>query len=144
MEPRELADRILASTDVAFLATCDGDQPRVRPLNIALYEGLNLWIASYTEWGKVGQLQRNPKVEVNVMLDSGAHIRMVGRGHIRDAEADRRRVFEGFPLMQRYFADWNDPAYTLIEIVPEEVGVKEGWELEYRVVPLDATSSPSR
>src|SRR5262249_42078963 len=36
MTPQALAERILTSTDVAFLATCDADQPRVRPVNVAL------------------------------------------------------------------------------------------------------------
>lgn len=136
MDARDLAEKVLSSTDVAFLATCDGDQPRVRPVNIALCDGMNLWIASYTNWGKVGQLERNPKVEVNVLVDSGAHVRIVGRGLIRDSADDRRRVFEAFPLMQRYFSDPTDPDYTLIEVVADQVGVKDGWELEYRDVPL--------
>ena len=135
-DPRSLAEEVLSGTDVAFLATSDGDQPRVRPVNIALREGLNLWIASYTAWGKVSQLRRNPKVEVSVMLDSGAHVRIVGRGLIREAAEDRRRVLDAFPLMQRYFSDPDDPDYTLIEVVPEEVGVKDAWALEYQRVPL--------
>lgn len=136
MDPRTLAEEILSATDVAHLATCDGDQPRVRPVNYALREGLNLWIASYTFWGKVGQLQRNSKVEVVVMLDSGAHVRIEGHGYIRDSDHDRRRVWEAFPLMQRFFKDPADPDYTLIEIVPEKVGVKDAWKLEYQEVPL--------
>ena len=136
MDPRELAESVLSSTDVGFLATCDGDQPRVRPLNIAMREGLTLWIASYSYWGKVGQLERNPKVEMTVMVDSGAHVRIVGRGLIRESEDDKRRVYEAFPLMTKYFDDPSDPDYTLIEIVPETVLVKDAWDLEYRDVPI--------
>ena len=33
---REIAEEVLSGTDVGWLATCDGDQPRVRPLNIAI------------------------------------------------------------------------------------------------------------
>ena len=66
MNSRALAERILSATDVAFLATCDGDQP----------------------------------------------------------------------LMQHYFSDPASPDYTLIEIVPESVAVKDAWELDYRDVPL--------
>ena len=136
MDPRALAEKVLSSSDVAFLATCDGDQPRVRPVSIALCEGMNLWIATYTNWNKVGQLQRNPRVEVIVLVDSGALVRIVGRGLIRDSAEDRRRVFEAFPLIRRYFSDPSDPDYTLIEVVADQVGVKDGWELEYRKVPL--------
>ena len=118
------------------MATCEGDQPRVRPVNIALVEGLTLWIASYTRWGKVRQLRENSKVEITVLLDSGAHVRIEGRGLISESEDDRRRVFEAFPLMQRYFADPTHADYTLIEVVPVKVGVKDGWDLEYQDVPL--------
>lgn len=135
-EARDLVETVFAATDVAFLATCDGDQPRVRPVNIAMREGLTLWIASYSYWGKVGQLERNPKVEVSVMAASGAHVRIEGAGLIRDSLELKRRVLEGFPLMRQYFADPADPEYTLIEIVPRKVGVKDAWDLEYRDVPL--------
>lgn len=136
MLPRELAERVLSSTDVGFLATCDGDEPRVRPLNIALREGLTLWIASYSYWGKVGQLRRNPNCEITVMEDSGAHVRIVGKGLIRESTDDKQRVYEAFPLMEKYFDDPADPEYTLIEIVPAKVTVKDAWDLEYRDVPL--------
>ncbi len=137
MNPRELAEEVFGGTDVAFLATNDGDQPRVRPVNIAMREGLTLWIASYTYWGKVGQLQKNPKVEVAVLVESGAHVRIEGQGRIHESLELKRKVLETFPLMQNYFADPADPQYTLIEIVPEKVGVKDAWDLEYAEVPLD-------
>lgn len=136
LEPQALAEKVFAETDVAFLATCEGDQPRVRPVNIAMREGMTLWVASYSYWGKVGQLQKNPKVEVNVLVDSGAHVRIEGRGFIRDSPEQKRRVFDAFPLMRRYFEDPADPQYALIEIVPDKVGVKDAWDLEYRPVPL--------
>lgn len=131
MTPHDLAERVLNSTDVAFLATCDGAKPRVRPVNVALREGFHLWIASYSHWGKVGQLQANPHVEVTVMEPTGAHVRIVGRGVIHDDVAVKGRILAAFPLMQRYFKDPADPTYTLIEIVPEIVTVKDAWDLEY-------------
>lgn len=136
MDARALAEKVLSSTDVAFLATCDGRQPRLRPVNVALREGLTLWIASYSFWGKVGQLRDNDRVEVCVMEDTGDHVRIVGRGLIRESMADKRRIFEAFPLMRHYFSTPEDPQYTLIEIVPEAVTVKGAWELDYRDVPL--------
>jgi len=136
MTPQTLAERILTSSDVAFLATCDDDQPRVRPVNVALREGFTLWIASYAFWGKVTQLQHNAKVEVCVMESTGAHVRIVGQGLIREDMEDKRRIYEAFPLMRHYFPSVTDPQYTLIEIVPASVTVKDAWELDYHDVPL--------
>jgi len=103
---------------------------------VALRDGFTLWIASYTFWGKVSQLQQNPKLEVCVMESTGAHVRIVGRGMIRESMRDRIRVYEAFPLMQRYFQDPADPDYTLIEIIPDSVTVKSAWDLDYQEVPL--------
>jgi uncharacterized pyridoxamine 5'-phosphate oxidase family protein len=136
MDPKTLAEHILASTDVAFLATCEGDQPRVRPVNVALREDFTLWIASYTFWGKVAQLQKNTKVELCVMESTGAHVRIVGQGLIREDMEEKRRVYEAFPLMRHYFPSATDLNYTLIEIVPASVTVKGAWELDYHDVPL--------
>jgi uncharacterized pyridoxamine 5'-phosphate oxidase family protein len=140
MDPRSLAEQILTSTDVAFLATCDGDQPCVRPVNVALREGFTLWIASYAFWGKVRQLQQNVKVEVCVMESTGAHVRIVGQGLIRADMTDKQRVFDAFPLMRHYFPNAADPNYTLIEIVPAAISVKGAWELDYHDVPLISTT----
>jgi uncharacterized pyridoxamine 5'-phosphate oxidase family protein len=136
MDPKTLAEHVLSTTDVAFLATCDGDQPRVRPVNIALREGFTLWIASYAFWGKVHQLQHNAHVEVCVMESTGAHVRIVGYGVICEDPAQKRHVYNAFPLMQSYFPDPAHPQYTLIEIVPEVITVKGAWEMEYHDVPL--------
>lgn len=135
-DPRDLAEKVLSATDIAFLATCDEDKPRVRPVNVALREGLVLWIASYTRWHKVEQLEKNPNVEVCVLVDSGAHVRIVGRGLLRDSVEEKRHILESFPLMRNYFSDPEDPEYTLIKIVPEQVTVKDAWDLDYLEVPL--------
>lgn len=130
-DPRTLAERILDENDVAHLATCEGDQPRVRPLNVARRDGLTLWIASYAHWGKVGQLRANPKIEVCVVDPGGAHVRIEGRGYVRDDPELRRQAWDAFPLMRRYFASADAEEYALIELVPDRAWVKDAWDLEY-------------
>ena len=45
-------------------------------------------------------------------------------------------------MMQRYFADPADPDYALLEFCAQRVRVKDGWELEYREVPVAALQPP--
>lgn len=50
-----------------FLATVEGDQPRVRPVTLINFDG-KFWITTGTGSAKVEQIRRNPKVEFSFMF----------------------------------------------------------------------------
>lgn len=130
-DARTLAASLLTLPE-AHLATCDGDQPRVRPLSIALVEGATLYVASFSHWGKVAEIATNPRAEISYVDPEGRHLRLTGQARLREEQALKKRVFDAFPLMSRYFSGPEDTRYTLIEFRAERVRVKDAWELEYR------------
>ena len=142
LEAGELARLLLTTLREAHLATCDAGQPRLRPVSVALVEGAALYIASFRRWGKVAEILVNPRAELSFLDPSGRHLRLTGEVWLREEPALRRRVWETFPMMQRYFADPADPDYALLEFCAQRVRVKDGWELEYREVPVAALQPP--
>ena len=50
----------LTSVPAWYLATCEGDQPHVRPFSFAMREGSTLWFCTATNKDVYHQLQANP------------------------------------------------------------------------------------
>lgn len=88
-----------------YLATVEGDQPRVRPFGtVDLFEG-----KLYIQTGKVKdvsrQIQKNPKVEL-CAFDGGTWIRVAGT-LVRDERVEAKaHMLESYPgLKNRYSAE---------------------------------------
>lgn len=80
----------LRESGTFYLATTEGDQPRVRPFGAVFeYEG-KLYIVTNNTKKCFKQMQQNPKVEISSMNKRGQWIRITGEV----ANDDRREVKE--------------------------------------------------
>lgn len=80
----------LQESGIFYLATTEGDQPRVRPFGAVFeYEG-KLYIATNNTKKCFKQMSENPKVEISSMNKKGQWIRITGEV----ANDDRREVKE--------------------------------------------------
>jgi uncharacterized pyridoxamine 5'-phosphate oxidase family protein len=141
----ELVQTLLRSVPEAHFATVDGDQPRVRPVSIARVQGDRIWFASFRRWGKIAEIQVNPRSELSFVDTRGRHLRLTGTALLEEGAQIKRQVWDSFAMMQRYFPDPSDPGYALIEFRVERVRVKDAWELDYREVEpaeLRVTTTP--
>lgn len=86
----EKALEFLKECGTFYLATTEGDQPRVRPFGAVFeYEG-KLYIVSNNTKKCFKQMLENPKVEISGMNKKGQWIRLAGEV----ANDDRREVKE--------------------------------------------------
>ena len=89
-----------------YLATTDGDQPRVRPFGTALVYGGKLYIQT----GKVKpvskQLHANPKAEICAFAADGRWIRVAGKLISDDRREAKQSMLDAYPSLQgMYSAD---------------------------------------
>lgn len=95
-----------------YLATVDGDQPRVRPFGtIDIFEG-----KLYIQTGKVKdvskQIQANPKVEISAFKD-GKWIRVAGK-LIRDENVEaKKHMLDCFPNLKAMYSAEDDNTEVL-------------------------------
>ena len=95
----------LKSAEVYYLATMDGDQPRVRPFGTAhVFEG-----KLYIQTGKVKdvskQIHANPKVEICAFKD-GRWLRVTGTLVEDDRLEAKQSMLDAYPSLQgMYKAD---------------------------------------
>ena len=94
---------LLKKAGTYFLATCEDNQPRVRPFGtIHIYDG-----RLYFQTGKVKavsrQLHANPKVELCAMVD-GNWLRVEGTAVEDDDRAARVSMLDAYPSLQEMYS----------------------------------------
>ena len=99
----ERVAKFLQDAGTYYLATVEGDQPRVRPCGTAhVFEG-----KLYIQTGKVKSVSRqihaNPKVEVCAFKD-GEWLRIAGELAEDDRREARQSMLDAYPSLQNMYA----------------------------------------
>ncbi|MBR3036156.1 MAG: pyridoxamine 5'-phosphate oxidase family protein [Lachnospiraceae bacterium] len=99
----EKVEKFLKDAGVYYLATVDGDQPRVRPFGTAhIFEG-----KLYIQTGKVKdvskQLHTNPKAEICAFKE-GQWLRVAGELIEDDRIEARQSMLDAYPSLQAMYA----------------------------------------
>jgi uncharacterized pyridoxamine 5'-phosphate oxidase family protein len=102
----------LKSAQTYYLATVEGDQPRVRPFGtVNIFEG-----KLYIQTGKVKpvskQLQANPKAEVCAFKD-GQWLRVSGELIRDDRREPKAAMLEAYPSLQGMYSADDDNTEVL-------------------------------
>ena len=97
-----------------YLATAEGDQPRVRPFGtVDIFEG-----KLYFQTGKIkpvaNQLKANPKIEISGMAD-GKWIRLTAEAVLDDNVPAQEHMLESYPELKGMYkpGDGNTEVYYL-------------------------------
>lgn len=103
MENVKRAAKFLKDAETYYLATADGDQPRVRPFGTAhVYEG-----RLYIQTGKVKDVSRqiltNPKVEI-CAFNGDEWIRIAGSLVEDDRVEARASMLDAYPSLKNMYA----------------------------------------
>ncbi|MGD2142535.1 MAG: pyridoxamine 5'-phosphate oxidase family protein [Candidatus Bathyarchaeota archaeon] len=110
--------------NLIYLATAEGDQPRVRPVSL-IHLGGNFYIITGARGGrnaaKLNQIKKNPKVEYYLTLAEGekrGFIRGEATVYITDDPSLKEQLFEEIEWAKDYFKDPTDPDYVLLKLHP--------------------------
>lgn len=96
----------LKNAQTYYLATVEGDQPRVRPFGtVDLFEG-----RLYIQTGKIKpvsrQLHANPKAELCAFMD-GKWIRVAGELEADERVEAKKHMLDAYPMLRKMY-DEND------------------------------------
>lgn len=97
-----------------YLATVEGDQPRVRPFGtVEIFDG-----RLYIQTGKIkpvaNQMKANPKIEISGMAD-GKWIRIAAEAVLDERIEPQARMLEAYPNLKAMYqpGDGNTEVYWL-------------------------------
>lgn len=110
----ERVEKFLKEAETYYLATVEGDQPRVRPFGTAhIFEG-----KLYIQTGKVKdvskQIHTNPKVEI-CAFKKGEWLRVAGELVEDDRREARQSMLDAYPSLQKMYStdDGNTEVFYL-------------------------------
>lgn len=137
----ELAQEVIRSDRFPYLATIDGDQPRLRPVSPVRTEGFVIYVANLASYHKTVEIQANPKVELCYLDDKHDQVRITG---VAAVETDQRRlqeIWDTNPLLRQYLGRIDNPALIVYRITPVQVRFMREWALEYHEVLFQSATS---
>ena len=107
----ERAYDFLKKAGTYYLATMDGDQPRVRPFGtVDLFDG-RLYIQTGKKKDVAKQLARNPKAEICAFMD-GKWLRLSGELVEDDRREARKHMLDAYPSLRAMYNE--DDGNTLV------------------------------
>ena len=141
VDPRELprlARAVIAADRFPFLATLDGDRPRLRPVSPVRTDGFAVYVANLRSYHKTGEIEANPQVELAYLSADHDQVRISGRAEVVTDRDLLREIWDANPLLRHYLGSLENPELVVYRILPERVRFMREWSLEYHEVPLES------
>jgi uncharacterized pyridoxamine 5'-phosphate oxidase family protein len=102
-----------------FLATADGDQPRVRPLMAPVERNGKLWFCTANTKPLYRQLQVNPRLEFSATSSEMITIRIEAKAAFSEDREMKVYFLDNFPLVRQIYGSPDNPAFAVFSL--EEV-----------------------
>ncbi len=133
---RALALSVVKADRFPYLATIDGDQPRLRPISPVRTEEFTVYVANLRAYHKTLEIEANPKVELGYLDEHHDQVRITGIAEVMTDRAVLQEIWDSNPLLRQYLGTIDNPALVLYRIRPTQVRYMKEWALDYFDVPL--------
>jgi uncharacterized pyridoxamine 5'-phosphate oxidase family protein len=131
----------LTEQQVVYLATVDGDQPKVRPVTL-IYKDNRFYVITGARGGvnanKLAQIHENPKVEYYLTLkgeDGDGFIRGEASASIVDNQNTRTMIYNAIGWAKNFFPTVDHPDYVLLELRHHALSYRYPGEYEIQNIP---------
>jgi general stress protein 26 len=133
---RTLALTVVTTDRFPYLATIDGDHPRVRPVSPVRTDGFTVYVANLRSYRKTAEIAANPHVELCYMDDGHNQVRLSGVAEILTDRPLLEQIWHDNPLMRQFLGSLENPELIIYRIRPTRVRYMQEWALEYHEVSL--------
>ena len=111
----------LQENKIFYIATIDGDKPRVRPFGLAVELEGKLYFCTGSAKPVYCQLQVNPQTEICATSPAMEWVRIAGKA-VFDANLDaKRKAFEQMPMLADIYGNPENPAFEVFYLTDAEV-----------------------
>ena len=140
-ELRSLVDKVLREDRFPYLASIDGDQPRLRPVSPVMTDGLTVYVANLRAYHKTREIAANPKVELCYLDQEHNQVRITGIARVVEDTALLQTIWDANPLLRQYLGSIDNPELIVYRIEPTQVRYMREWALEYHDLSIDQSGS---
>jgi uncharacterized pyridoxamine 5'-phosphate oxidase family protein len=114
---------LLDKNPSVFLATVDGEQPRVRPFQFQFAQDGRLWFVTARDKEVYAQMQNNPWVEFSNFAPDMTTLRVQGRAVLEDSLDIKRRVLELRPMIKGIYGSAENPLLVSFYVQPSRAAI---------------------
>ena len=132
-----LAAAVVKADRFPYLATIDGDQPRLRPVSPVRTEGFTVYVANLRSYHKTGEIAANPNVELCYLDEEHNQVRITGTADVVTDRAVLQDIWDANPLLRHYLGSLDNPELIVYRITPNRVRYMREWALAYHEVPVE-------
>ncbi len=139
LSPAQIVEQALAvirADRVCFLATADGDQPRLRPISPVKTDGFTVYVVNLLSHNKTREIGHNPRVELCYLDEHHRQVRITGIAEVADDPALLGQVLGERTLLRAFLEATDRSQFVLYCVRPTLVRFMRGWVTDYQVVPL--------
>lgn len=104
--------KYLTDNPTFYVATMDGDQPRVRPFGAVCTFENRLYICTNNTKAVYRQMLANPKIEISTTGSNTEWIRITANAVRDDRDEARKAMLEACPMLQNMYK-YNDGLYEV-------------------------------
>ncbi|MDH4211138.1 MAG: pyridoxamine 5'-phosphate oxidase family protein [candidate division WOR-3 bacterium] len=108
---------------VIYLATVEGDMPRVRPVTLIHYDK-KMWVTTGSGDNKIKQIEENDNIEFCLLVSAGensGYVRCKGTAEIVKDTDTRKLLADNTPFFKQFWKDTDDPGYALLRIHTRDI-----------------------
>src|SRR6266481_715477 len=112
VDPRQLASlaqAVIQADRFPYLATLDGDQPRLRPVSPVRTDGFTVYVANLRGYHKTREIAANPKVELCYLDEHHNQVRITGLAEVVTDLAVLQAIWDENPLLRQYLGTIDNP-----------------------------------
>jgi len=115
----------------AYLATCDGDQPRVRSVSPIVEDNMSIWVTTDSASRKAKQIRQNPKICLAFVEqpngDKAATV--IGEAQIIQDMEEKKRVWKlaTFDLSEYFPNGPTSDEFCLLKIITKRIEWRDSW-----------------
>jgi len=140
LDPAQVVEQALAvlrADRVCYLATMDGDQPRLRPISPVKTDGFTVYVINLRSHKKTREIANNPKVELCYLDKHHRQVRITGVAEVVKDTTLLQEVAGANTLLHAYLETIDRSQFVLYRVRPNEVRYMQEWAADYHRVPLE-------
>lgn len=126
----------------AYLATCDGDQPRVRPVSPIVEDDMSIWVTTFSNSRKVKQIRQDPKICLAFVEqpEGNKSAFVIGRAEIIPDLEEKKRVWQlaSFDLSRHFPKGPESEEFCVLKIVIQKIEWWDNWETGRKIYEATA------